>query len=66
MDSIIEDMINQDQALPSLKDVLGIDPKEKGVDFWYEAYLKLKQELETKLSAVEKESEELQILDFRF
>jgi len=60
-------MINQDQALPSLKDVPGIDPKDKGVDFWYEAYLKLKQEkeeLETKLSAVEKESEELQILDF--
>jgi len=36
-----------------------------GVEYWYEAYLKLKQEnieLETKLSAVEKELAELQIL----
>jgi len=46
-----------------------VDPEEKGVKYWYEAYLKLKQEkeeLETRLSAAEKELEELQILDFRF
>jgi hypothetical protein len=62
-------MINQDQLLPSLIDTPGVDPEEKGVKYWYEAYLKLKQEkeeLETRLSAAEKELEELQILDFRF
>jgi len=60
-------MINQDQPLPRLIDTPGEDPKEKGVDFWYKAYLKQKQEkedLEAKLSAVEKELAELQILDF--
>jgi len=39
-----------------------IDPKEKGVEFWYEAYLKQKQEneeLAAKLDAVEKELAEL-------
>jgi hypothetical protein len=55
-------MINQDQLLPSLIDTPGVDPEEKGVKYWYEAYLKLKQEkeeLETRLSAAEKELEEL-------
>jgi|GEM_PF-5381361 predicted nuclease with TOPRIM domain len=39
-----------------------IDPKEKGAEFWYEAYLKQKQEneeLAAKLEAVEKELAEL-------
>jgi hypothetical protein len=47
-----------------------LDPKERGVEYWYEAYLNLKQEkeeLEGKLSAVEKESTNFRfwILDFR-
>jgi hypothetical protein len=55
-------MIKQDQPLPSLIDTPGVDPKERGVEYWYEAYLNLKQEkeeLEGKLSAVEKELAEL-------
>jgi len=56
-------------SLPRIIDTPGLDPEERGVEYWYEAYLKLKQEnveLETKLSAVEKELAELQILDFGF
>jgi len=55
-------MINQDLLLPSLIDTSGVDPEERGVEYWQEAYLKLRQEnieLETKLSAAEKESAEL-------
>jgi hypothetical protein len=69
-------MINEDPSLPSLIDTLGVDPEVRGVKYWYEAYLKQKQEnieletklsaAESKLSAVEKELAELQILDFRF
>lgn len=49
-------------SLPRIIDTPGLDPEERGVEYWYEAYLKLKQEnveLETKLSAVEKELAEL-------
>jgi len=62
-------MINQDLPLPSLIDTSGVDLEERAVEYWQKAYLKLKQEnieLETKLSAAEKESAQLPILDFRF
>jgi len=55
-------MINQHLPPSSLIDISSVDPKEEGAEFWYEAYLKLKQEnteLKTKLSAVEKELAEL-------
>ena len=55
-------MASNDQLLLTLINAPDFDPEPMGASFWYEAYRKQKQEnidLETKLSQVEKELEQL-------
>lgn len=55
-------MAIKDQLLPTLINAPDLEPEQMGASFWYEAYLKQKQEnveLEAKLEQVEKELEQL-------
>jgi len=55
-------MAINDQLLPTLINAPDFEPEQMGAGFWYEAYLKQKQEnveLEAKLGQVEKELEQL-------
>ena len=55
-------MAINDQLLPTLINAPDFEPQQMGASFWYEAYLKQKQEnveLEAKLGLLEKELEQL-------
>ena len=55
-------MAINDQLLPTLINAPDFEPEQMGASFWYEAYLKQKQEnveLEAKLGLLEKELEQL-------